>query len=78
MKAFTDYLITELGDKAGKIAPIREVKILSYDGSKYCFVIVEDINLEIKSGYLYHKPGRVTEVSCFMHDELKELPMTND
>lgn len=74
MKAFTDYPIVELGDIAGEEAPVREVEILSYDGNKYCEVLVEGVILEIKSGYLYLEPGRVTEVPCFMHDELVKLP----
>ena len=73
MKAFTDYPIIELGDIAGEEAPVREVDILSYDGNKYCKVLVEGVILEIKSGYLYQKPGRVKEVPCFMHNELVKL-----
>jgi len=62
MKAWTDYPITELGDKEFKEAPIRECEILSYDGDKYCEVIVEGIKKSIKKGYLYREPGRCGEV----------------
>lgn len=41
MKAFTDYPILELGDISGEEAPIREVKILYYDGDKRCKVVVK-------------------------------------
>jgi hypothetical protein len=49
----TDYPITELGDAAGKLAKTRTVKLLSYDGDKYCYVEVEGIRKEIKAGYIY-------------------------
>lgn len=58
MKAYTDYPIIELGDILGEEAPIREVKILYYDGDKYCRVIVGGVEEEIKTGYLYKAPVR--------------------
>ncbi|WP_391560676.1 hypothetical protein [Robertmurraya sp.] len=61
MKAFTDYPILELGDISGEEAPIREVKILHYDGDKRCKVIVEGVQEEIKTGYLYKAPARYDE-----------------
>lgn len=61
MKAYTDYPILELGDKLGEDAPIREVKILYYDGDKRCKVIVEGVQEEIKTGYLYIAPVRSDE-----------------
>ncbi len=76
MKAFTDYPIVELCDAPGLVAPIREVRILSYDGNKYCVVLVEGITTEIKSGYLYWEFGRTGETRCFMHDDLSKLPIT--
>jgi hypothetical protein len=62
MKAYTDYPIIELGDKAGKKAPVREVEIISYDGDKYVTVLVENIQTEIKTGYIYETKGRFGEV----------------
>ena len=56
MRAYTDYPILELGDIAGEEAPIREVKILYYDGDKRCKVIVQGLEEEIKTGYLYTDP----------------------
>lgn len=62
MKAYTDYPILELGDISGEEeAPIREVKILYYDGDKRCKVIVEGVEEEIKTGYLYTAPVRCEE-----------------
>lgn len=56
MRAYTDYPILALGDISGEEAPIREVKILYYDGDKRCKVIVQGVEEEIKTGYLYTKP----------------------
>lgn len=62
MKAYTDYPILELGDLAYEIAPIRECEVLSYDGDKYCRVVVGGIETEIKRGYLYIEAGRCGQV----------------
>ena len=61
MKAYTDYPILELGDISGEEAPVREVKVLYYDGDKRCKVIVQGVEEEIKTGYLYTKPVRCDE-----------------
>ena len=58
MKAWTDYPIVELGDKPYVNAPIWEVEVLSYDGDKYCCVLVDGIEKSIKAGYIYREPGR--------------------
>jgi len=76
MKAYTDCPIKELGDIGGELAPIRECEILSYDGNKYCVILVEGVKSEIKSGYLYKKHGRIGEVPCFLHKDLIHLPET--
>ena len=67
MKAWTDYPITELGDAEGQEAPIRECEVISYDGDKYCDVIVGGVLTSTKCGYLYSTPGRFGEaprVTC--------------
>jgi hypothetical protein len=89
--AFTDYPFTELGDVAGKKAPIRQVKILTYDWNKYCKVLVlfkdEDGDLRghldsVKSGYIYKREVRIDDaddaLDFFTHNELKQqLPLSN-
>ena len=70
MKAWTDYPFTELGDIAYQQAPIREVKVIDYDGDKYCTVIVEDRKLDVKAGYLYKSPGRLGEVENIAIDAI--------
>lgn len=71
MIAFTDYPITELGD-VEKIVPIRKCRVLSYDGDKYCQVMVEGVRKEIKAGYLYILPGRYGEVPPINPEELRK------
>jgi hypothetical protein len=62
MKAFTDYPFTALGDISGKKAPVRECKVLSYDGDKYCTVKVAGLVQEVKACYVYKKRGRFGKV----------------
>ena len=62
MKAFTDYPITELGDKPNEKAPIRQIEIVDYDQDKYCVVRVAGVVKSIKAGYLYSEQGRFGEV----------------
>jgi len=76
MKAYTDAPIKELGDVSGETAPIRECEILSYDGDKYCIILVEGVKLEVKAGYIYKEKGRIGEVSCFSYRDLGCLPLT--
>ena len=73
MKAYTDYSITELGDTEGRLAPIREVTVFSYDGNKYCSVEVEGVRKQIKAGYIYMAPGRVTETPSLTRRQLIQL-----
>ena len=62
MKAYTDYPITELGDKSGEEAPIRQVEVIDYDLDKYCTVRIDGLVKSIKAGYLYTQEGRCGEV----------------
>jgi hypothetical protein len=57
---WTDYPIEALGDKPGKTAPYRQATIYSYDGNKYALVQVEGVFLEIKTGYLYSSPDKLS------------------
>lgn len=70
MKAFTDYPFTELGDISGEEAPIRSCVVTSYDGDKYCKIVVGGFDAEVKSGYLYKTAGRHGEVECIDASEL--------
>jgi len=49
--AYTDYPFEALGDTSGQPAPFRKVRVLSYDGNKYCEVLVE---YEKEEGYTWH------------------------
>jgi hypothetical protein len=66
MRAWTDYPI--LPEEAGKLAPIREVRVLSYDGDKYREVLVDGFEapVSIKRGYIYAKPCRLGEAPAIL------------
>lgn len=74
IRAYTDYPIERLGDIPHQLAPIRKVKVLSYDGDKYCIIKVKGHYEEIKSGYIYMQPGRAGEVLSIDRAFLKRLP----
>ncbi len=73
MKAWTDYPVTELGDVSGQIAPVRECTVLSWNGDKYCDILVEGVKTNIKRGYIYSEPGRATEVPNVATEDLIKL-----
>lgn len=75
MKAWTDYPFRELGDTPLKEAPVREVEVLSYDGDKYCKILVGGVQSEVKWGYLYVAPGRYGEVATVSIDDIHRLPV---
>ena len=83
--AYTDYPITEYGDIEGEIAPIRKVKILTYDHDKYCDVMVYQVDddgdlratiTNFKAGYLYKNEARLKGGIIFTDKELETLPWT--
>lgn len=73
MKAWTDYPFTQLGDIEGRKAPIREIKVLSYDGDKYCRIMVHGTEDEIKAGYIYQHKGRLGKVESVTPEQLTHL-----
>ena len=62
MQLWTDYPILELGDAPKSLAPIREVRLVRYDGDKYATIEVNSVITTIKAGYLYISEGRFGEV----------------
>ena len=73
MKAWTDYPFAQMQDEAGKKAPVREIEVLSYDGDKYCKVLVCGHEDEIKAGYVYQREGRYGEVPQISREQLTKL-----
>jgi hypothetical protein len=60
---WTDYPLYE--SECGKKAPKRQIKILAYDGDKYCTIEFNGEQFQIKTGYIYPKPERFsTKNSC--------------
>lgn len=43
LSCWTDYPILELGDKSGEIAPIRQCKLICWDGDIYSDIDNEEI-----------------------------------
>ena len=64
MKALTDYPL--FPEEYGRAAPVRKVTIINYDGDKYCRVMFNGVQYEIKRGYLWRSSRRV----CYKHDTL--------
>jgi hypothetical protein len=50
---FTDCAFVELKDTPNKPAPLRKVKLIDFDGDKWCKVQIDDIIAEVKYFYLY-------------------------
>lgn len=73
MKAWTDYPFTFLGDEPFKLAPIREIEVLSYDSNRYCQINVEGHTAEIKAGFIYEQPGRYPNSSAVHLSRLETL-----
>lgn len=71
---WTDYPIVELGDNEYTQAPIRTCIVVSYDGNKYCDVIVDGIFKSIKAGYIYTDKHLMNRISKVDLDQLE----TND
>lgn len=62
LDVYTDYPLIKFGDIAGQPAPIRKGRLVCYDGNKYCKVIVNEKEFEIKSGYLYREETMKTQL----------------
>ena len=75
---FTDMPFVELGDIPHQPAPIRKVKLLNFDGDKWCKVEVEGIVGDIKYFYLYDSESNLmdrksitfTDICCASYDPL--------
>ena len=71
-KYYTDYPITELGDKEFTEAPIRECKIVKLGcRNPYIYIEVEGIQKEIKCHYVYNEPKRCGETECVDYELLE-------
>ena len=75
MKAWTDAPIEQLGDLPNNLAPIRPVVVVSYDGNKYCRIIVGGLlhEVQVKAAYIYQRKGRYGEVPKLSRRQLRVL-----
>ena len=53
LRAWTDSVVSELGDAPDKAAPIREATILGYDGRKHAVALVAGKVMKIDIRHLY-------------------------
>ena len=72
---WTDYPIIQIGDISGKKAPIRRIRVLSFDNNKYAKVEIlgYGVTVEIKAGYLYSKSGRCGNVKTISFRKLERM-----
>ena len=62
--AWTDYPLRHFGDLPNKRAPIRHIRVHSYDGDKYATISVIGHEVEffsVKWGYIYGNCARLGE-----------------
>lgn len=69
-QAWTDYPIVQLGDTKDILPPIRKVNVLSYDGNHSCHILVDSVEIEIDSAYLYRMHGRLGQVPSLSSKDL--------
>ena len=72
---WTDYPFVQLGDISGKKAPIRRVKVISFDNNKYAGIEILGYGVlsSVKAGYLYSQPGRLGEVKKINFRKLERM-----
>jgi hypothetical protein len=70
---WTDYPFESLGDAPGKDAPVRHVRVVSFDGNKYAKVAFGEHVEFIKTGYLYSKRGRYGTVKQISFRKLERM-----
>jgi|GEM_PF-6781189 len=71
MLLWTDYPLVELGDQPNTPAPQRRCTLLSYDGNKYCTVLIDGNSFSIKRGYIYYLPIRDVGRSVSHQDAMR-------
>ena len=72
MKAWTDYPLYP--SEKGKIAPVRKVLFLHWDGNKYGFIYYKGDIFNLKISYLYSEYGRLGKVPRLVISKRLRLP----
>jgi hypothetical protein len=73
---YTDYPFDFLGDMPGEKAPVRAIKLVSYDQDKYVKITVDGQPAEIKSGYIWREPVSYDQPHTCPIETIRELPLT--
>jgi len=53
IKGWTNYPFVELGDTSRLLGPMRKCEVLTYDGDKYCEILIEGYVVSAKRGYIF-------------------------
>ena len=70
MIAYTDHHITEFGDKPHLPAPIRQVKVIAFDGAEHLIVDIGLFRFEVRRSNVYKEPGRLSQQPCLSLQDL--------
>jgi hypothetical protein len=78
-RVFTDFpFVIQLNDLKHQEAPIREVKVLSYDGDKYCTIEIEGQEADVKLGHLYFEEKRFGKTDSITPEQIVDLLAKQD
>lgn len=72
MIAYTDHHITEFGDKPHLPAPIRQVKVIAFDGAGHLIVDIGMFRFELRRSNVYKVPGHIGQQPCLSTEDLLE------
>lgn len=70
MIAYTDHHFTEFGDKPYLPAPIRQVKVIAFDGASHLIVDIGMFRFELRRSNVYKEPGRLGQLPCLSTEDL--------
>ncbi len=76
MIAYTDYPLFLY--EYGFPAPVRKVTIINYDGNKYCRIIFDGVQYEVKKGYLWRTRRRVAYKHSTLERHFNRIPWNYD
>ena len=65
LRAWTDCTIPELGDAAGRPAPLREAIVVDYDGGERATAVVGGKPVQIDVRFLYVRKGAAEKAPAF-------------
>lgn len=76
MKAYTNYPLYPT--EHGRSAKTRLVTIINYDGNKYCRIQFDDVEYEVKKGYLWRTRRKVSYKHSTLERHFNKVPWIYD